>query len=79
MNDFAGYQEIKARHTNGEIIYRDPIEPLAPFDPTALDGVPVPVRPWLVPGWIPMARATALYGAGGEGKTSDVPGNSPCA
>lgn len=44
----------------------------APFDiidPTTLHGLPVPPRLWLVPDWIPMARVTALYGAGGEGKT----------
>jgi RecA-family ATPase len=44
-------------------------EPLAPIDPATLDGAPVPLRQWLVPDWVPMARATALYGAGGEGKT----------
>ncbi len=42
---------------------------LNPFNPTELDGVPIPDRPWLVPGWIPIARVTGLYGAGGEGKT----------
>jgi RecA-family ATPase len=35
----------------------------------SLQGVPVPERQWLVPDWIPMARATSLYGSGGEGKT----------
>ena len=30
---------------------------------------PVPPRRWLVPDWMPMASATSLYGAGGEGKT----------
>src|SRR5579864_4265098 len=45
------------------------IESVAPIDPTTLDGVPFPERPWLVPDWIPMARVTGLYGAGGEGKT----------
>src|SRR3954452_21376748 len=45
------------------------IEPLSPIDPTVLHGVPVPDRPWLVPGWVPMVRPTGLYGAGGEGKT----------
>jgi RecA-family ATPase len=44
-------------------------ETLAPVDPTTLDGIPVPPRQWLVPEWIPLARVTALYGAGGEGKT----------
>jgi len=39
------------------------------FDPTTLEGKPVPERQWAVRDWIPMARTTALYGAGGEGKT----------
>src|SRR5690349_19288682 len=45
------------------------VTPLIPFDPTALDGAPVPERPWLVRDWVPMVRPTGLYGAGGEGKT----------
>jgi RecA-family ATPase len=44
-------------------------EPLVWIDPTTLHGLPVPPRRWLVPDWVPMDRATALYGAGGEGKT----------
>jgi RecA-family ATPase len=44
-------------------------ETLCPVDPATLDGVPVPPRQWLVPDWVPMGRVTALYGAGGEGKT----------
>src|SRR5271166_929907 len=42
---------------------------LWPFDPTSLEGLPVPQRQWLVAEWVPMARVTSLYGAGGEGKT----------
>ncbi len=42
---------------------------LVPIDPTTLHGRRVPERLWLVPDWIPMARVTGLYGAGGEGKT----------
>jgi RecA-family ATPase len=38
-------------------------------DPTTLHGLPVPPRLWLVPEWIPMMRATSLYGDGGLGKT----------
>jgi RecA-family ATPase len=48
---------------------RDDSASLAPINPATLDGIPVPPRQWLVPDWIPMARATGLYGAGGEGKT----------
>ncbi len=46
-----------------------PIASLAPINPASLNGVSVPPRPWLVADWVPMARATALYGAGGAGKT----------
>ena len=42
---------------------------LEPINPATLFDVPVPPRQWLVPDWVPMARVTALYGAGGEGKT----------
>jgi RecA-family ATPase len=42
---------------------------LSTIDPTSLVDVPVPQRRWLVGEWVPLARATALYGAGGEGKT----------
>jgi hypothetical protein len=42
---------------------------LAAIDPTALHGLAIPPRHWLVPDWVPMARATSLYGSGGEGKT----------
>lgn len=44
-------------------------EPLVPIDPATLYGLPVPPRQWLVPNWIPMARASSIYGEGGEGKT----------
>jgi RecA-family ATPase len=44
-------------------------EPLDFINPTDLTDLPVPERRWLVPDWIPTARATALYGPGGEGKT----------
>lgn len=39
------------------------------IDPATLADLPVPPRRWLVPDWVPLSRATALYGAGGEGKT----------
>jgi RecA-family ATPase len=38
-------------------------------NPRELQGLPAPERQWLVPDWVPMARVTGLYGAGGEGKT----------
>lgn len=42
---------------------------LVPIDPSTLASVPVPPRHSLVPDWVPMARATALYGPPGDGKT----------
>lgn len=42
---------------------------LTPIDPTSLVDIPIPPRQWLIPDWIPMARASSLYGRGGEGKT----------
>jgi RecA-family ATPase len=59
-------ERAKYREARGNGI--DPA-PLILIDPADLHGVPVPRRQWLVPDWIPMARATSLYGSGGEGKT----------
>jgi RecA-family ATPase len=42
------------------------------FDPTSLTGRPVPDREWIVAPWIPIRRATGLYGAPGAGKTSII-------
>jgi RecA-family ATPase len=39
------------------------------FDPTTLMGFPVPDREWIVAPWIPLRRATGIYGAPGAGKT----------
>jgi RecA-family ATPase len=39
------------------------------INPVTLAGLIIPERRWLVPDWVPMARVTGLYGAGGEGKT----------
>lgn len=39
------------------------------INPAALEAVLVPERQWLVADWVQIARATAFYGAGGEGKT----------
>ena len=43
--------------------------PMQVIDPRRLDGVMVPERQWLVPGWLPSGHATILYGDGGTGKT----------
>jgi RecA-family ATPase len=48
---------------------KEKAEALTPINPATLHGMTAPPREWLVPGWIPMARATSLYGGGGEGKT----------
>jgi len=65
----AAYRLLKAAHTTANGHDPAPGDRLQLLDPTTLFGIPVPDRPWLVPDWIPMRRATALYGAGGEGKT----------
>ena len=62
-------RSLRRRRANGHDDDWREIEPLAPTDPATLDGVPVPQRQWIVPRWVPQERATALYGAGGEGKT----------
>ena len=38
-------------------------------DPTALHGLPVPERQWIVPDWLPCGHVTLNYGDGGTGKT----------
>jgi hypothetical protein len=48
----------------------DELDPLFGIDPRALEGQPVPARRFVVTPWIPMGRATGLYGAGGVGKTT---------
>jgi RecA-family ATPase len=63
-----GTQSHKAENDSPKTNGHDPA-PFIPIDPVTLQGLPVPQRQWLVPDWIPMARATSLYGAGGEGKT----------
>jgi RecA-family ATPase len=35
----------------------------------SLAGQPVPVRPWIVPDWVPMRQVTLLSGDGGVGKS----------
>lgn len=39
------------------------------IDPITLQGQPVPARPWLVPGLIPLRNVTFLNGDGGVGKS----------
>jgi RecA-family ATPase len=61
--------EARDRRANGQATDEHAPVPLAAINPATLDGVTVPPRQWLVPDWVPMFRTTALYGAGGEGKT----------
>jgi RecA-family ATPase len=49
---------------------RDGSDRLAGVNPRTLEGLPVPVRRFVVIPWIPMGRATGLYGTGGIGKTT---------
>jgi hypothetical protein len=60
--------EAERRKYRADVKDELPVEPLTPIDPASLDGIPVPPRQWLVPDWVPMTRATSLYGGGGEGK-----------
>jgi RecA-family ATPase len=39
------------------------------IDPSAWDGLPVPVREWALDGWIPGGQATYLTGPGASGKS----------
>jgi RecA-family ATPase len=66
--------ELK-RKPDGSLIIEISVPPpdvgrLELFDPTALLGKRVPKRQWLMPGWVPLKRITALYGAPGEGKST---------
>src|SRR5215468_7982725 len=65
----AAAEHKRHRQANGRDDDWREAEPLAPVDPSTLDDVPVPQRQWLAQDWVPMRRVTALYGAGGEGKT----------
>lgn len=42
---------------------------LQAIDPADWEGLPVPVRQWIIKDWIPFLKVTALYGDGGTGKT----------
>ena len=68
LKDNTETERQRYRRANGATVWHES-EPLVAVDPATLDGVPVPPRQWLVPDWVPMGRVTALYGAGGEGKT----------
>lgn len=39
------------------------------IDPADWEGLPVPVRQWIIKNWIPLLKVTLLYGDGGTGKT----------
>jgi hypothetical protein len=69
---FTETADVIAARCQAEIaeILRGAPDRLELFDPTTLTGAPVPDREWIVAPWIPMRRATGLYGAGGTGKTT---------
>ncbi len=56
--------------------YEEDVEPAADFksmleaiDPAIWEGLPKPVRRWIIKDWIPILKVTLLYGDGGTGKT----------
>jgi RecA-family ATPase len=60
---------IIRRYTGNDATSSAEIAPFAVIRPTTLEGVPVPERRWVVPGWIPHAEVTGLGGRGGIGKS----------
>lgn len=46
-----------------------PEDPWQPLDLPSLQGLPVPRRGWIVPGWLPENETTGFSGSGGLGKT----------
>jgi hypothetical protein len=63
--------DITARLENSLVdLKRDGPNRLGGIDPRSLGGLPVPPRRFIVTPWIPMRRATGLYGIGGIGKTT---------
>jgi len=67
MTDLREYAEIKRAYANGNAVEAAD-NSLEPINPATLAEMPPP-RQWLINDWVPMLRVTALYGAGGEGKT----------
>jgi RecA-family ATPase len=63
----AGEYLARAHSRLDEILHDGP--DLHPTSPTSWTGRPVPQREWIVPDWIPLRRATGLYGAPGAGKS----------
>jgi hypothetical protein len=63
-----GIDLIDVHNRLGEILHDG--SKLHPIDVTKWTGRAVPQREWMVPDWIPLRRATGLYGAPGAGKTT---------
>jgi RecA-family ATPase len=42
---------------------------LEAIDPAIWEGLPKPIRRWIIKDWIPLLKVTLLYGDGGTGKT----------
>jgi RecA-family ATPase len=63
--------DITARLANRiEELERGGSDRVVGINPRTLEGLSTPSRRFVVPSWIPMRRATGLYGAGGIGKTT---------
>lgn len=42
---------------------------LSAIDPSEWEGLPIPVRQWIIENWIPRLKTTLVFGDGGTGKT----------
>jgi RecA-family ATPase len=71
VDEFVSLREAERRERSGWQApnpgYRPPR--LDIIDPGKWQGKEPPLRPWLVPGWIPREEVTLLYGVGGAGKS----------
>lgn len=59
--DNEGEYEVKPAHRFNSVIKA--------IDPAEWDGLPVPVRQWIIENWIPLLKTTIIFGDGGTGKT----------
>jgi hypothetical protein len=67
--------KLKRKIDDGSLIVEISVRPpdiarLELFDPTTLLGKPEPKRAFVMLGWVPKKRITALYGPPGEGKST---------
>lgn len=64
-SEVAGLDRFRFKPTNPDGY----VEPFPYSVVSALEGVPIPERRWLVPDWIPQGQVTLLGGDGGVGKS----------